>query len=194
VGRRRLAEQAGVRHPGAGDEVLEAEHTGPLAAPDADHVLESGRRRADLLNHVRVVEAAELPRDHGHLRPGVLQDVAHLVVPVDRHGRHEHRADPGQRDVDHDELVPVRQLDLDPVARPDAEPAQCRRQPVRLFPQLGAGQRPVSVGEHDAVLSGEPVDRGAERLVTPVSRRAETSHGLRVVHILGPGSQVRGHR
>ena len=193
VGRRRLAEQAGIRHAGAGGEVLQPEHARPLAAADADHVLETGGRRADVRDHVRVVQAAELPRDHRHLGPGVPQDVQHLVVPVDRHGGHEHRADPGQRDVDHDELVPVRQLNLDPVARIDAEPAQRGRQPVRLFPQLPPGQRAVSVGEQDLVLPGQPVDRGAERLVTPVARRAEPGQGLRVVHVLGPGNRERGH-
>ena len=53
------------------------------------------------------------------------EHVAHLVVPVDRHGRDQDRADPGERDIDDDELVPVRQLHLHAVTGPQPQAEQC---------------------------------------------------------------------
>jgi len=55
----------------------------------------AGRRRglARSLDRGRVVvEATELPRYYRHLGTGMVQDVLDLVVAVDRHRGHEHRA------------------------------------------------------------------------------------------------------
>ena len=82
-----------------------------------------GRSRSD---HRRVVEAAELLRDHQDLRLGEPDHEADLAVAVDRDQRVADGADPGGGVVQDEELDPVRQLERHDVAGPDAQLEQAR--------------------------------------------------------------------
>ena len=173
-----------------------------LAVPGrcpGDH--QRGQGRALLLQaaeHLGVVEPAELPGGDGGDRTGVAQHVADLALPVHRHDRHHHRADPGDRQVGDDELGPVGQLDGDPVA--GAHPASQQRGPeaVGACPDgrvvhLGraVGDEPARRGRvrpaveqrgHGAVtppaVLPEPRDRPG-----PVPRLGREGRGLRRDHV-----------
>jgi hypothetical protein len=68
------------------------------------HRVHRGPGRGEVAVHPEEVEPLEGRRgdDRGHL--GVVEHVADLVAPVDRHDRHHDRAEAGQCDGDDREL------------------------------------------------------------------------------------------
>ena len=110
----------GARHRLVGEQVVES--SAPTRADDR-HV----RAQIGLKRH-----PAELLGGDEHLRPGRGQDVADLLAAVEVHDRHDHRAEECRRPERRGGLHPVRQLDGDHVARPDAARAQPRGQPAGL--------------------------------------------------------------
>ena len=67
-----------------------------------------------------------------HLRPRGGQDVAEFLAAVEVHDRHDHRAEERRRPERRRRLHPVRQLERDDVAGPDAARAQSGGEPARL--------------------------------------------------------------
>ncbi len=182
-------------HGVTGTESLEAVLRAVLRGTHRDDALEAGRAVFDAADHREVVEVAELGRDDRDLRTGVVDDELDLVVAVDRHRGDQDGAQPGERDVDHDELVPVGQLHLHAVAGDHAELLEREREAVGLRAQFAAGQGAVVVGEGQlaCVLVGPVVDVVGEAVAVPVALLTE-GRDLRVRVALGGGECVHRRR
>ncbi len=114
-------------------------------AVDNEHVLQRRPGRPEPVRHRRVVELAELPRNHQHLGLGEPDHEADLAVPVDRDQRVTDSTDPGGREMQDQELDPVRQLERHHVAGLDAEFQQTQCATVGFGLQLTVGDLPAGV-------------------------------------------------
>ncbi len=105
---------------------------GPVA--DDRHPLEIGERVADAREVREEVLMAEAVGGDERLHARLAQDVADLLRPVEVHDRHDDRAEIRDRVERGRGLEPVRELERDRVAGPDAAGAEsagdAARQPV----------------------------------------------------------------
>ena len=159
-------------------------------AVDHEHVLQGRPGRPEPVHHGRVVELAELPRDHQDLGFGEPDHETDLAVPVDRDQRVADRADPGGREMQDQELDPVRQLERHDVAGLDAEFEQTQRAAVGFGLQLPVGDLPAGVDRRGLVRGAgrrvvEEIGDGAVREVARL--------GVLVDGLLAE-DRVEGHR
>ena len=148
---------------------------------DDEHVLQVRPRRPKPIHHRRVVKPTELPGDDQDLGFGEADHEPDLAVPVDRDQRVADRTDAGGREVDHQELDPVGELEGDHVARADAELQEAERGSVDLGHQLGVGDLPAGVDRGGLVRGavGGLVEEVGDDAVGPVAGGGVLADGLR---------------
>ena len=137
-----------------------------------------------------IVELAELPRHDQDLRFGEPDHEADLAVPVDRDQRVADGADPGGREVQDQELDPVRQLERHDIAGLHTEFEQTQGAAVCFGLQLAVGDLPAGVDRRGLVRGAghgvvEEIGDGAVREVARL--------GVFVDGLLGE-DRVEGHR
>ena len=152
-------------------------------APDDDDVFQRGAGVPQLAEHLQVVEVPEHACGERNLGFGTLKDVADLVVAIDGHDRHQHRAGSDRGEVDDDEFVPVRKLGEDAVSVLHSHPAEFGRESVGLASRLAVGKATYVIGRELALgrVIGPTVEVVEEDLVSPPSFLSEPRRLVRGV-------------
>ncbi len=145
---------------------------GPALTADDQHMFQRRQVRADGVRHRFVPEAAIFPRDHQHFRFRLVQHESHLPLPEDRHHRVGDGAQPQRRQVQRDELPPVRQLHRHHVAAPDTKPRQAGGDPIDLLRQRRIGQRCGCACHAVVVHDRDAVGRCPDPAIEVVQQRA----------------------
>ena len=136
------------------------------------------------------VLVAEPVGGHERLHPGAPEDVADLLGAVEVHDRHDDRAEVRDRVERGRRLDPVRELERDRVAGPDAPGAQARRDPAREIVDLAerAAERAALRAHRERVIGNRAQTRspGSGRASRRSrSRRARSSGhvGIRLARL-----------
>lgn len=159
--------------PRGRQEFLERRPPRPGRPADDQQVFQVRQVRADPLDHPDVIEPAELLRDDEHARSRQPQPGADFAVPEDRDQRIADRADAGAREVRHQPLDAVGQLEGHHVAGIDAQLQQPGRAALHQVGQLAVGDGAVLVHRRDLVrhASGRRVEVVRDDLAGPVALR-----------------------
>lgn len=143
------------------DRVVEERPEGRHAAADAlaghEDLAQRGQRRPQLVRHGDAVEAAELRRNEPRGRLRELRQVADFGVAVRRQAGERNCAHLQAREVGHDELEHIGELEDGARPGADATPGEVKGEPVDQPRQLRVGDAAL------AVHHGDPACAGTER-------------------------------
>lgn len=144
----------------------------------------------DLTGHRHVVESLVLRRTDVADGLGDVHDVGHLGRAVRDRAEHGNRAEAHQREHGDDKLRNVRQLDNDPLPRPQAAQPESGRHAIHAPVQVRVRDAGAVMDERGPrpVLQGPAAQQVVQRAATPVP-----GCPVAVDELLGPGSAAVEH-